>query len=296
MPATLNRAPMAHATSVIFLGTSPFAVPSLAALGADPRFEIKAVVTQPDRPVGRKQIVTPPPVKVAAQALGLRVLQPENINDIHDQLSQGARPDFFVVVSYGQLLSDRILNIPSVAAINVHASLLPALRGASPLQHAILEGLPTTGVTIQRMVLALDAGPILASRSVPMVERETFTSLLGKLAAIGATMLTETLASPLKETAQNEREATFCRKLTKDDGNADERTMDAVTIDRMVRALTPWPGVTLKGNKLFATSLAPTDDALPLPCRDGTTLFITTIQPPSGKPMTGKAFRAGHSL
>jgi methionyl-tRNA formyltransferase len=281
---------------MIFLGTSPFAVPSLTALAADPRFEIRAVVTQPDRPVGRKQVITPPPVKVAALSLHLPVLQPENIDAIHDTLSQGGKPDFLVVVSYGQLLTERMLKIPSVAPVNVHASLLPTLRGASPIQNAILAGLPMTGVTVQRMVRELDAGPMLGSQSLPIAERETFSTLHEKLASIGASLLIRTLSAPLREQGQNEKEVTFCKKLTKADGIADRKTMDAATIDRMVRALTPWPGVTLEGNKLIAVSLTPSEDALPLPCRDGTTLFIVTIQPPSGKPMTGKAFAAGHTL
>ncbi|MDD5054641.1 MAG: methionyl-tRNA formyltransferase [Candidatus Peribacteraceae bacterium] len=304
-------------SSVVFLGTSPFAVPCLRALASDPRFSIDLVITQPDRPVGRKQIMTPPPIKIAADQLQLPIAQPENIGEaISDQSPEAnlaksgrsvaggeprskraiRRPDYLVVVSYGQILPQSILDWPTIAPVNVHASLLPKLRGASPLQHAILGNFKATGVTVQRMVKELDAGPVLSQRSISIDERETFQSLHDKLAAIGADLLIETLINPLKDSPQNDPDATFCKKLSRADGIADPKTMDAETIDRMVRALTPWPGVSVNGNKILETSLIPLPDSMPLSCAGNSTLHILTIQPPSRKPMTGRAFARGHTV
>ena len=292
---------------IVFLGTSPFAVPCLRALAADPRFVVDLVITQPDRPVGRKQILTPPAVKIVAQELKLPIAQPEDIRQAVSgptsprlrgagQRSAVSKPDFLVVISYGQILSQEILDWPTIAPVNVHASLLPKLRGASPLQHAILENYSTTGVTVQRMVKELDAGPILSQESITIDPRETFQSLHDKLAIIGADLLIKTLSKPLKEIPQNDKEATFCRKLSRTDGIADPKTMEARTIDRMVRALTPWPGITIGENKILETSLEPHPDAIPVLCSGNSTLHILTIQPPSKKPMTGRAFAAGHTV
>ncbi len=283
-------------TSVIFCGTSPFAVPSLEALAKDPAFTVNLVITQPDRPVGRKQVLTPPPVKMAAKKLGLRVFQPEKLNTEFSE-ARCPKPDFLVVVSYGQILSQAILDFPAVAPINVHASLLPHWRGASPLQHAILHGDTESGVTVQRMVKELDAGPILAQEKYLLQERETFHSLHDTLAAMGAKLLIETLKHPLKETAQDERKVTLCRQLSRKDAEVDPSSMTAIEIDRRVRALNPWPGVTvtLKGQavKILTSSLAQEENALPLDCKGGTTLFLLTVQPAGKKPMKGAEWMRG---
>ncbi|TSC79346.1 MAG: methionyl-tRNA formyltransferase fmt [Candidatus Peregrinibacteria bacterium Gr01-1014_25] len=282
--------------SVVFCGTPDFAVPSLRAIAADGAFRVDLVVTQPDRPVGRKQTLTPPPVKTAAEALGIPVAQPEVLSTVHCPLS--APPDFLVVVAYGQILSDDILAWPRVAPVNVHASLLPRWRGASPIQHAILAGDGETGVTIQRMVQKLDAGPILAQERTPIAPRETFESLHDRLASLGAELLVATLKRPLVEQEQSEDGVTMCRKLARASGAATPDTMDAATIDRMVRGLSPWPGVTVDIDgvtvKVLESSLSPMPDACPLPCANGTVLFLVRVQPPSGKPMTGHAWAQGH--
>lgn len=277
--------------SIVFLGTSAFAVPSLHALVSDPNFDVKLVITQPDRPVGRKQLLTSSPVKVAAQKRELPVIQPENIHSLPDLPT---RPDFLVVVSYGQILSQEILDLPTTAAVNLHASLLPLLRGASPLQHAILQNLPTSGVTVQRMVKELDAGPILAQLSHTLDADETFTTLHNKLANLGADLLVQTLSRPLKEKMQDASQATFCRKLTKKDGISDPASMSAQDIDRRVRALTPWPGVSVHDTKLLETSLEPSKEALSVPCANGTTLYVSRIQSAGGKPMSGADFVHGN--
>jgi methionyl-tRNA formyltransferase len=284
-------------SSVLFLGTSAFAVPALRALHADPRFRIDLVVTQPDKPVGRKQILTPSPVKVVAMELGIATSQPEKVREI---LKNGdtprTRPDFLIVISYGQILPQQLLELPLIAPINVHGSLLPALRGASPVQHAILQGMQETGVTVQRMVYELDAGPVLRTASIMLDPRETTATLMEKLSIIGAELLIRTLQKPLVDTPQNPDHVTRCGKLKKENGIVDPAVHDAVTIDRMVRALTPWPGVVIGDTKILETSLTQGSDDLTFACAEGTTIYIRKMQPRSGKVMTGKAFAQGRSL
>jgi methionyl-tRNA formyltransferase len=281
--------PAAH--SVIFLGTSAFAVPSLEALMKDRRFSPKLVVTQPDRPAGRGQALAQSPVKVAAQKYGLAVEQPDDISALstHDT-------DFLVVVSYGQILPQTILDMPRIAPVNVHASLLPRWRGASPIQNAILSGDTETGVTVQKMALELDAGPILAQRKIPIGPRDTFMALHDRLARFGAELLVQTLAVPLHSQEQDLAHVTFCRKLTRDDGRADTALMTAEEIDRRVRALVPWPGVTVRIDgdelKLLETSLTETSESVPLPCKNSV-LHLVSVQPPGKKPMSGKEWTRG---
>ncbi len=303
--------------SIVFCGTPEFALPSLQALTEDPAFRVTHVITQPDKPVGRKQEMTSPPVKILANELGIPVLQPRNINkDLQlirhaeevgtllrddpslrfgspqdDVPTVSKRPDFLVVAAYGQILSKEILAWPKIAPINLHASLLPRWRGASPIQHAILMGDQTSGVTIQRMVRELDSGPILAKEEIEIDPRETFISLHEKLSKLGAPLLLQTLKNPLKETSQDESKVTLCAKLTRGAGVVDPATMTAEEIDRHVRALVPWPGVriTIEGKevKLIETSLEPSPDAFELSCAKGTMLYILRIQSPGRKPISG---------
>lgn len=284
---------MSKKTSVWFLGTSAFAVPSLEALAADGRFSIERVITQPDRPAGRKQVLTPSPVKVAAQALGLQIFQPEDINV--EEFAVAAAPDFFVLVAFGQILSQKILDLPTIAPVNVHGSLLPRWRGASPIHHAILAGDAETGVTVQKMVKELDAGPILSQQHVMIEPRETFTSLHNKLAPIGADLLIKTLTSPLKPVEQDQSKMTICHTLKRHDGFVDPTTMTAEEIDRRVRALTPWPGVTLEKEslKILESSLEATGESAPLPCANDSVLHLIKVQPAGGKPMNGAAWKRG---
>lgn len=284
------------ASSVVFLGSSSFAIPALRALVSDAAFDVRLVITQPDRPTGRKQLLTPPPVKNVAEELGIRVAQPESLNKEFATIKlEHERPDFLVVVSYGQILSQEVLDWANVAPVNVHASLLPELRGASPLQHAILQGKAESGVTVQRMVQELDAGPVLSKRIIALDRRETFISLHDRLATLGAELVIDTLKHPHDPHTQDEVDATFCGKLKKEDGRVDPATMNAVTIDRMIRALTPWPGVVWNDAKLLASSLEPSEDSFELPCAENSMLHISLIQPAGGKPMTGKSFQHGHS-
>ncbi len=290
-----KKIPMPH--SIVFLGTSAFAVPCLQALASDPDFSISLVITQTDKPVGRKQIVTASPVKVAALELGLLVLQPPKLNDAWATIKNTyVIPEFLIAVSYGQILSEAVLQWPSQAAINVHASLLPELRGASPIQHAILEGKRETGVTVQQMVKELDAGPILSRRTVSIDSRETYVTLHEKLAKLGAALLCDTLHHPLTPREQDHGKATFCKKLKKEDGVIDPSDRTAEEIDRRVRALSPWPSVVWNGKKILETSLESVPNAFPLPCKNQTILYISSIQPSGKKPMNGAEYARGYAI
>jgi methionyl-tRNA formyltransferase len=208
--------------------------------------DVRLVITQPDRP-GHRMKLTPPPVKVAAQELGLEVYQPEKIRDpaVLERL-RALEPDLLVVAAYGQIIPRAVLDVPRLGAVNVHASLLPRWRGAAPVAHAILSGDRQTGVTIMRMDEQLDHGPILAMRSTPIGEREDAAALTARLAEMGADLLVETLDhfNALRDTVQDHPNATVAPRLRKEDGEL-EWGIGAAEIDRHVRALQPWPGATL---------------------------------------------------
>jgi methionyl-tRNA formyltransferase len=220
-------------------------VPSLRALH-DAGHEIQLVITQPDRP-GHRMKVTPPPVKVAARELGLPVFQPERIRDadVGEKLS-GLSPDLMVVVAYGQIIPASVLAIPRLGVVNVHASLLPQHRGAAPVAHAILAGDRETGVTIMKMDEQLDHGPILATRATPIGEREAAGALTSRLATMGAELLVDVLGrlDELTPVEQEHSAATIAPRLRKEDGELDW-SVGSHYIDRRVRGLQPWPGVTL---------------------------------------------------
>ncbi len=293
----MSKAPI----SIIFCGTSAFAVPSLQALLADEAFDVRLVITQPDQPVGRKQELKASPVKELALQNDISVYQPESLRkEFFSSSYASERPEYLVVVSYGQILSQEMLDFPVKAPINVHASLLPRWRGASPLQHAILHRDTVSGVTIQRMMKELDAGPILLQEESPLDPRETFTTLHNRLAATGADLLVKALKNYPAEKEQDTHGITLCPKLTREDGDANPETMTAEEIDRRVRALNPWPGVriTINGHteplKLLETSLEPTVQTHPVPCKDGSLLHLVTVQPAGKKPMTGAAWARGY--
>jgi methionyl-tRNA formyltransferase len=225
-------------------------VPSLKAL-VGTRHEIQLVITQPDRPARRGMKLTPPPVKEAALELGLEVFQPERIRDPEAvDFVRRLQPDLLVVVAYGQIIPRSVLGIPRLGAVNVHASLLPRHRGAAPVAGAILAGDSETGVTIMRMDEQLDHGPILAMRSVVIGAHEEAVALTSRLAALGAQLLVETVEhiDEIKAVEQDHGAATVARRLSREDGEL-EWDMGALEIDRRVRALQPWPGVTLPTKK-----------------------------------------------
>lgn len=285
--------------SIVFCGTPDFAVPSLRALVESGLFDVRLVISQPDRPVGRSGRVIPTAVKKAAIDLGLETWQPEKLNVQMEEGNYKAaeRPDFLVVVAYGQLLSSKVLEWPTIAPINVHGSLLPRWRGASPIEHAVLHGDNETGIAVQRMVKDLDAGPILGVVKTPIGERETASQLRERLAPMGAALLVDVLSKPLAETPQPTDGVTICRKLSRDDGKADPAAMTAIEIDRMARALYPWPGVTatVRGRevKILETALEPTATSTQLVCKDDTTLELVMVQEAGKKAMTGAEWARG---
>ena len=231
---------------MLFFGTPEFAVATLERLLApDSPVEVVGVVTQPDKPVGRRQTLTPPPVKPLALEHGVPVLQPESLRApaVMEELARLA-PDVGVVAAYGKILRPRVLALPRYGHLNVHASLLPRWRGAWPIGAAIMAGDAETGVTIMRLDEGLDTGPALAARSEPIRPDDTTESLEPRLARLGAALLIEVLpvylSGDLRPQPQDDARATHCRAVEKADGLIDwSRT--ASDVERQVRAMRPWP-------------------------------------------------------
>jgi methionyl-tRNA formyltransferase len=238
----------------VFLGSPQWAVPSLRALAGPVArslgVDLVAVFTQPDRPAGRGRRLQPCAVKAAAVELGLPVDSPESMRRDEGFAELAAvAPDLLIVCAYGQILQRRVLDLPRLACWNLHFSLLPRWRGASPVQSAILAGDAETGVALQRMVEALDAGPLLRSSThVRIGDDETAEALGTRLADMGATVLMEALPDMLggapHVTPQDEAQVTVCRKFDKTAGLVDWERETAVEIVRKIRAFTPWPGCT----------------------------------------------------
>ena len=243
---------------VLFWGTPEFAAPPLRALIGE-GFEVVGVVTQPDKPQGRSRTITAPPVKQIAAEEEIPVLQPKNARDpeLVEKL-EALKPDISIVVAYGHILPQRIIDLPPKGTLNIHASLLPALRGAGPIQAAIRQGLSETGVSVMRVVPALDAGPVLLQASMPIFDDEAFGELQNRLSELGALTLIEALTlvnlGKAKETIQDESRATYAPKVTRESSRINWRD-SAVEISRLIRASDPKPGAftrTPKGDvKLF---------------------------------------------
>lgn len=303
---------------LIFFGTPDFAVPTLEALIAS-RHDVVAVVAQPDRPKGRGQRLLPPPVKLAATAAGIQVLQPTRLKPPEwlDTV-RALQADLGVVAAYGRLLPDELIAIPRLGMINVHASLLPQYRGASPIHHAVMAGDALTGVTIMRVASELDAGPMLASVQVPIGADETTGDLEPRLAAAGAQLLVDVVdrlaMGPVEEVSQDHSRATFAPRLDKSLGRIDW-TQPAAAVHNRVRGLQPWPGTwtSLDGTRLAIrrTSLptephivgAPPGTIVEVPggergvaCGDGRCIVLREVQPDGRRVMAVRDFFAGRRL
>ena len=232
---------------VLYMGTAELACPPLVALHASSVADVVGVVTQPDRPGGRKLKSRPSFVKQCALDLGLPVIQPQTLRtpEAIEQLA-AFEPDLFVVTAFGQILSQSALDLPQYGALNVHVSLLPRHRGAAPIQWAILEGDTETGVTLMRMDAGLDTGDIISTVKTKITEGDTAQTLHDRLAQMGAVLLTESLSGYLdgtrKPVSQDDAQSTYARKIIKQDGQIDW-TEPAGTILRKLRALAPWPGI-----------------------------------------------------
>ncbi len=230
------------------MGTPEWAIPSLQAV-LDSGSEISAVFTQPDRPFGRKRVLTPSSIKQFSQTQKLPVHSPEKAGNPETlELVRSLAPELIIVCAYGQILPHSFLEIPRIDCFNLHFSFLPKLRGASPVQAAITSGLETTGVSLQKIVLKLDAGPLVAASYPESIRPDDTTPLLGsRLAEIGGQLIRNTLPKLLEDnfttSEQNEGEATYCRIIKKDEGRVRWTEETGREIESKLRAFTPWPGI-----------------------------------------------------
>lgn len=301
---------------IVFWGTPDFAVPPLEALLGE-GFDVVGVVTQPDRPVGRARTLTPPPVKVVAMREGLPVLQPERPRgDAFLSELAALEPDLSVVVAYGHILPTAVIAQPARGTINIHASLLPALRGAAPIETAIRRGFTETGISIMRMVLAMDAGPVLHTARVPILPDETGGELRNRLSEVGAQSLIEALAlmelGQLPEMEQDATLATFAPKIERADARIDW-TAPARDVANLIRAYDPRPGAftTLHGVdvKCFGarpqampaggatpgTALGVDADGLLVACGQGA-VRIAVVHPSGARRQLAREWAAGRGV
>ncbi|QUG41041.1 methionyl-tRNA formyltransferase [Psychrobacillus sp. INOP01] len=231
-------------TSIIFMGTPTFSAPILRML-VDEGYKVKAVVTQPDRPVGRKKVLTAPPVKEEAIQLGLPVIQPNKLKG-SDELDQiiALKPDLIVTAAFGQILPKELLEVPELGCINVHASLLPAYRGGAPIHQAIIDGQSKTGVTIMYMEEKLDAGDIISQSEISIEHSDDTGLLFEKLSAVGSELLKETLPSIIAKTnnrtKQDDTKVTFAKNISREQERIDWNN-SALQLHNQIRGLHPWP-------------------------------------------------------
>jgi len=300
---------------IIFAGTPEFSVAPLAALLGS-RHEVIAVYTQPDRPAGRGRSLKPGPVKEAAQAAGIPVFQPKNFKDEADlQTLENLHADVMIVVAYGLLLPQRVLDAPRYGCLNIHASILPRWRGAAPIQRAIQSGDAETGITIMQMEAGLDTGPMLLTEKIAIDARETGGQLHDRLAPLGATALMKTLellvAGRLEPRLQDDTQATYAHKLQKAEAQIDWQ-LPAEKLDRAIRAFNPWPvAFTILADKILriweaeqldkpasmpAGSVESTSpEGIDVACGDKL-LRITKLQPQGKRTMSSRDFLNAHDL
>lgn len=296
------------------MGTPDFAVSSLEKL-YNSEHEIVGVFTQPDKPQGRKMILTPPPVKVFAIDKGLNVYQPSSVKTEEAlNLLSDLAPDIIIVVAYGKILPKTILDLPKYGCVNAHASLLPRHRGASPIQWAIYSGDKVTGVTTMLMDEGMDTGDMLLSEKTEILPNDNFESLHDKLAVIGADLLLKTVnglfSGTVKPTKQPEKNVSYAPIIKKEMGLIDFNKT-ATQIDCQIRAFSPWPSAffTLNGMRVKVISafvgekteyksgtVISSKENLIVACADNTSLVITELQPEGKGKMTAKALLNGHPV
>lgn len=299
--------------SLIFMGTPEFSVPTLEALINSDDFLVNAVVTQEDKPVGRAQTLSAPAVKICAEKYGIAVLQPKKIKEISAELEKLA-PDLIVVLAYGQIIPQNILDIPKFGCLNIHASLLPKYRGAACLQAAILNGDQETGLTIMKMEAGLDTGPILKQFSIPLSGKENIGELHDKASLMGGQIIVQALKDYLDgkliAKAQDDNLSSYVKTIKKEDGHLNFQK-SATELERQIRAFNPWPGsfaLTDDGKMIkigtVAHEIFPAAGHLPgelfldnqklmLATTDGA-LRIESLQLAGGKLMKANEFIAGH--
>ncbi len=297
---------------LIFIATGEIALPAFRHLlkhGPRP----VALVTQPDKPTGRHQTLTPPAIKMEALAAGIPVFQPEKIGDITAELA-GLEPEILVVMAYGQILRADILNLASKAIINLHASLLPKYRGAACIQAAIDAGDCETGITAMHVVRELDAGDVILSKSIPIASEETGGSLHDRLAELAPAVLAETLekfaSGTVSRVPQDSAASSYISKLERDDGRLDW-TQEATFIERRIRAYDPWPGtftlatedgrtkrlkifppISVLAQRLLPGEISITEGRLVVGCGTGA-LCLETVQPDGSRKMSAADYLRG---
>ncbi len=298
---------------VIFMGTPDFAVPSLEML-IKKGYDVRCVVTQPDKPQGRKMILTAPPVKKCAQENGIEVFQPIKIKeDAAFEKLKSFSPDLIVVVAYGKILPKRILDLPKCGCINVHGSLLPKYRGAAPIQWSVIDGEEKTGVTTMYMDEGMDTGKMLLKKETNIGENETSEELYNRLSIIGAELLYDTIkgieSKSIVPQSQDESKATYAKILEKNMGKIDW-SKDAKDIHNLIRGLNPWPIAFTKLNgkniKIYKSLLSNVKgekegkivslSPLIVGCGNNTALEILEIQLEGKKRMTARDFVIGNHI
>ena len=310
---------MAHSLRILFMGTGDIAIPGFEAL-IESHHDLLGLVTQPDKPVGRKQVIMPPAIKTVALEHNLPIWQPEKAKSkaFLETLEELA-PDIIVVMAYGQILTQRLIDIPKVAIINVHASLLPLYRGASCIQGPIADGHSETGVTIMHVVKALDAGDIILQKKTPISPGDTGGSVHDRLAEQTPDALLAALAQladgSANRTPQCEEDSTYAPKLLRHDGEMD-CSVSATQLERLIRAYHPWPGtftqfLDKKGKKkrlkIFppvlvtdsdkpAGTLYTADEQLFLACGQDSALQLERVQPEGSRAMSAVEFLKGNPL
>lgn len=297
--------------NIVFMGTPDFSVPCLKML-YKAGHKISAVFTQPDKAVGRKQVLTPSAVKLEALKMGLPIYQPKTLRDGEpEKIIRSFHTDLIVVVAYGKILPPTILSSTKYGCVNVHASLLPKFRGASPIQSAILEGETVTGVTTMQMDEGVDTGDILMQAELTIQPQDTAETLFEKLSTLGAELLLKTVEGLQSHTLiprpQLEKDATYCTILTRERGQIDYRSPAQMVLN-LIRGLYPWPAAHFEMNgkryKILSAAFAGKTEALPgtllmnqkglcLACGDGNAVLILEIQPEGKKRMSAQDFMNG---
>lgn len=301
---------------IVFMGTGEIAVPAFTAL-LQSGYTVAGLVTQPDRPVGRHQVMTPPPLKPLAMSAGIPVLQPESMRSAEAVEALAAlSPDIIVVMAYGQILNQAVLEIARLAIVNLHASLLPLYRGASCIQAPLARGDVKTGVTLMHVVRGLDAGDVIARAEYPLTPEATGGSVHDDLAGVAAELLMSALPSLSDGTAsreaQDESQMTYVPKLLRKDGELDWKR-PAAELERLIRAYSPWPGTFTtfcdakdrrKNLKIYphtevsgesgapGTVLRASAEGIVVACGEGA-LTLLHIQPEGGKMMSAEQFLCG---
>ena len=306
------------ALRIVFCGTPEFAVPSLRRLAERPEFSIEAVIAQPDRPRGRGQHVSSSPVKEAALEIGLHVYQPETIkSESSQEFFKRVAPDAVVIIAYGQIIPARLLTIPRLGWLNLHASLLPRYRGAAPIQWAIANGETITGLTTMQIDAGMDTGPTLLRREIEIGPDETAPELATSMSAIGAELIAESLLrfdrSEISPTTQDEKVASYAPILKKENGRIDWG-LPAQNIYNRMRGFAPWPGSysTFRGQTChlwghpetqgMAVEQLKPGEIVSLPkeiyavCGEGTRLLLVSVQIEGRKKISAKEFANGAHL